>query len=567
MNWLVLATGLLAAVPTITSMARGLAAGAAPLGDRAIEATRAIDVLTFHPPALGEFSAASNTIGHDAYSPGPALFWLLALPARIGGAGLTVWMGLVNAISVVGVVWLAHRRGGRPLMLATGIATALMTRSLTSETWHDILNSAAPLLPFTFLIFICWSLACGEHRWLPLAVLLASFVAQAHVMFALPSLVLLVVSVVGLIVARRHARTGALAAPAERSRAGPVRRWALAAVVIGLICWAPPLAQQAAHTLGASSGPGNLALEAQLAFSHGASVGYRDGWHALVRAVGFPPWWLRPPRSIAQRLLNDVAGAPSVLSSASCLLVLVGLLVSAAAAARRRRIDVAAAAIAALGLCVAVVVATAGTPTRGGGFFTLAYSLWWTSPAGMWVWLILGFSLLTLMRPLSPPRWRRFALPAQAATLGGLVCVAAVVALVAIDQAPDADRAAYRPIAQVDTALRSVHPLREPVLVQSTETNPPFVLSAVDLEAAVTYSLRRAGVAVKSDEWKLLGGAYQVDSQPIGSVVTIRDGVQAAPPGGRVVARLHWASAGLPVPRAFTVTVAPGPASGARAAG
>ncbi len=555
-DWLVPVAGLLAAVPVITSMVRGLAAGATPLGDRAMEATRSVDVLTLHPPPLGEFSAASNTVGHAAFSPGPTLFWLLAIPARIGPAGLVVWMSIVNVLSIMGAVWLAHRRGGRPLMFASAIAIALMTGSLSSETWHDIINPAAALLPFLFLIFVCWSMACGEYRWLPAAVLLASFTTQAHVMFALPSFALLAVGIGGLVISRRQPRAGGAELTAGGS--GSVRGWALAAVLIGVVCWASPVAQQAVHTLGIKPGPGNIALDERLALSHGASVGYSNGWHALVRTVGIPPWWLRPPRTIQQRIFEDVYGHPSALSSMSCLLILAALVLTSAAAVRRRRLDVASAGVAALALCAMVLVATAGTPSSHAAFLTLGYSLWWASPAGMWIWLALGFSVVALARPFATRAWLRSAPATRIASLGAVACVAVVGALVAIGQSPDDDRGAYGPIARVDAGLSSIHPLREPVLVQSTETNPGLVLSGVDLEAAVIYSLRRAGVAVKTDDWKALGGRYRAGSHPVGTVITIHSGVQPAPPGGRVVAHVRWSSAGLPVPHPFSVTMAPG---------
>src|SRR5205085_10091384 len=113
---------------------------------------------------------------------------LLALPARIGDPTTMTWtMGLVNTLAIVGCVALARRRGGLVLMFAAALAIALMCQSLAAETFHDVWNPSAGLFPFTLLIFVSWSLACGEHRLLPLAVLLASFVVQAHLMYLPPS--------------------------------------------------------------------------------------------------------------------------------------------------------------------------------------------------------------------------------------------------------------------------------------------------------------------------------------------------------------------------------------------
>src|SRR2546429_5454911 len=96
---------------------------------------------------------------------------------------MTLTMGAVNSLAIVGAVALARRRGGVILMFATALAIALMCQSLAAEAFHDVWNPSAGLFPFTLLIFLCWSLACGEYRMLPLTVLVASFAVQAHLMY------------------------------------------------------------------------------------------------------------------------------------------------------------------------------------------------------------------------------------------------------------------------------------------------------------------------------------------------------------------------------------------------
>src|SRR5256885_6284787 len=117
-NRVVLATGLAAALPVIVSTINAVAAGWFPLGDDAITAVRSYDVLSTHPPVLGPISTSSLLIGHPVLSPGPMLFWLLALPVRLGPSGPAVAMGLINVCCVIGVVALARRRGGQALMFA-----------------------------------------------------------------------------------------------------------------------------------------------------------------------------------------------------------------------------------------------------------------------------------------------------------------------------------------------------------------------------------------------------------------------------------------------------------------
>ena len=95
-------------------------------------------------------------------------------------------------------------------MFVVAVAVALMCRSLTPEVFHDVWNASAGLFPFTLLIFLCWSLACGEYRLLPVTVLVASFVVQCQFAFLPPSLCVLAVGLAGL--------------GCRADRVGPIRR-------------------------------------------------------------------------------------------------------------------------------------------------------------------------------------------------------------------------------------------------------------------------------------------------------------------------------------------------------
>src|SRR4029077_19446770 len=111
-----------------------------PLGDRAIIAVRSYDVLSTHPPLLGQYSASSAVIGRPVLSPGPMLYWLLALPVRVGPVAPAVTIGIVNTCAVIGIVAVARRRGGIPLMVATGVAVSLMCASFDTQVLHDVWN-------------------------------------------------------------------------------------------------------------------------------------------------------------------------------------------------------------------------------------------------------------------------------------------------------------------------------------------------------------------------------------------------------------------------------------------
>ena len=81
-----------------------------PEGDQAIVATRSFDVLSSHPPSSGLVDHL-ELVGKAAFSPGPLLYRLLAIPARLPGvAALTLTTAIVNVAAVIG--WWRWRGAG-----------------------------------------------------------------------------------------------------------------------------------------------------------------------------------------------------------------------------------------------------------------------------------------------------------------------------------------------------------------------------------------------------------------------------------------------------------------------
>jgi hypothetical protein len=573
-----LAAGLAAAIPVIVATVEAVEAGWVPVADRGIIATRAHDVLTSHMPLVGQYTLAGEVTGRVTHSLGPMLFWLLALPAYGGSdVGMTVTMGAVNTLCVVGCVALARRRGGRALMVMTALAIALMCQSLAAETFHDIWNPSAGLFPFTLLIFLCWSVACGEYRLLPLTVVVASFVVQAHLTYLPPTLGLLAIGLGGLAArwiarwrggtARAWRRGGAARAQEHggaargqgHGRASRVRRrsrvvWGLATVLVAGLCWSATIVGQLTEH------PGNLTLVAEAASRRERTLSSGVGWHAVVHAVGIVPWWLQTPASRWQRKY-EVRSTPSALATDSAIAMLAALALLVLLALLWGRRDVMVLALVGLVLCPALGSVAASTPTSRLLSATLGYTMWWGSQVGMVVWLTLGWALWLALAwtarrtasraakvagrrrarvapnggappsAIAPSRsarragWssragaRGVAVGGVMLTLLGVATVAAVGSAVADRGTPDEHAVIYRPIKAIDARLARLIPRGGSVVLEG-------VLDGATMPAkpAVRYFLVTRGTRVLAPgSYLRLGSWYELYDRPYREAIYLSD--------------------------------------------
>jgi hypothetical protein len=566
--------GLVASLPVIVAGARALANGWLPVADQGTIATRAYDVFTSHTPLVGQYSMASGVVGHLTYAPGPMLYWLLALPARFGGpAALTLTMSAFNTAAILASVALARRRGGRALMFATAAAIALMSHSLGTEALHGIWNPAAALFPLMLLSFTCWSLACGERWLLPLAVLTGSFVVQCHLAYVAPALGLLGVGVVGLLISRARRDGDGAARTGRREHRGALWRPALAALLVGLICWSAPIVEEITHS------PGNLSVLASAPGARGKTEGASVGWRVLVRAVGVPPRWLRAPESevydhsgrqvgvvsggdYGDTRLRDVWTAPSALETISALLVLCALAVMTLAAIRARRGDLVAGGVIGALLCGSLAGVASATPVRG--VHSLGYTLWWGSLVGMWVWLLLLWSSAVLARGWATGRRRRWpsghaASLTRAAgrwwSLGAMGALTACALAVAAAERADTHQSEFQPLRTITTRLdRAVRRDRTVLLTQRG-------FAALPLEPLVKYSLQRQGVHVVGYEGRMrLGPSYELGRRLYDLQVEVAEAQKPSIAQATVLARVTLKAApwlpGAGASRLITVSAA-----------
>jgi hypothetical protein len=540
-----LAAGVAAAIPVIVSTVHAVRAGWEPDGDDGIILTRALDVFSSHSPLIGQYSEAGNVTGQIVHSPGPMLYWLLAIPVRLGGpASAAIAMGVVNTLCIVGCVMLARRRGGLVLMFAVSIGIALMCQSLAAEVFHDVWNPSAAMFPFLLLIFLCWSLACGDYRLLPAAVVVASFVTQTHLTYLSPTAAIVVIGLAGLTVVRLVAWWNA-----RRTGVPPPRRvvwrWAVLATIVLGICWSAPLIDELEHS------PGNLSLIVTTVHDRGSTLGPRVGWNAVVRAIGFKPWFLYVPKSEWARK-RSVRITPASTQTESALALLAVLALIAVAAAIRRRIDLCAAALIGLGMCLGLGADAANTPTAPLLAGTLGYTMWWGSQLGLWVWLVVAWSTWCVLAWLARLAWPRLLVMAHrsapkpsgrlamAATitvmLAGVLGTAGIGQAVASTERPDSHVREYAPTTTIGRALVAVLPRGQSIDYELGSLD----LATQPIEPAIRFWLVKHGDRpLANGSLPRLGPYYELYHRHYAWIVYLGDG-KARHPKLRLLARVRF---------------------------
>ena len=268
-------------------------------------------------------------------------------------------------VAIFITVALARRRGGLPLMLGCALALVLLSRSWTPKNLHDIWNPSAALMPFTLLLFLCWSLACGEYKLLPLTVLAASFTVQSELTFLVPTLAVTAIGVGGLLLGRAGAPAKQAEGLTPRCSCGaPGAVTSGQGVALGAL-----ELSRAGRVLAGAGGRRVRALAGQPHCDSQSSRGKETdgaggcGWHAVVRAVGIPPWWLRAPAGPFTRF-REVRSSPNSVAAITALAFLSMLCAILLAGLAFGRTDLVSGA--AIGLALALALGAVAYQTPAG---------------------------------------------------------------------------------------------------------------------------------------------------------------------------------------------------------
>ncbi|MEJ7585543.1 MAG: hypothetical protein WKF43_16020 [Acidimicrobiales bacterium] len=220
-----------------------------PVLDNAQTELRLRDVGSSDAPLIG-LGGRIGTAQHPGSHPGPISFWALWPFYQLFGAGAWAMEAAsvsLHLLAMATILWIAHRRGGLPLVLGVGAALAVLTHAYGSATVIEPWNPYMPVLWWVAFLLACWSVLADDLALLPVAVLTGSFCAQTHIPY-----VGLVAGTTAVTVAVVVAR--ALVRP-RRVRSGPpLARWALVAAGAGAVAWLPPVIDELTHS------PGNLSI-------------------------------------------------------------------------------------------------------------------------------------------------------------------------------------------------------------------------------------------------------------------------------------------------------------------
>jgi hypothetical protein len=426
---------VLVAVPFVVLFARAFASSWLPNADLAAIELRVRDVGGARTPLLGAYSR------YGWNHPGPLMFYVLAVPYRLLGApswGLLASAVLVNATWVGCCVWLLWRRGGLAGLVLGAVPLVLLVHAVGSTFLEQAWNPYLIVFALFALAIMAWSIACGDHMLLPLAVGTATFAVQTHVGSLLPATALVLVAL------------AFLGADARRGRVRHPLRILVLTAVVGVALWLPAIVQEL------QSGRGNLTkLWDFWTSNQGPTPGFATG----ARLLG-PQFGVAPPFVTGHESVNVFsAGVDPRWTVPLALLLLAGATLLAYVRHDRTSFTL---DVVALSLAFAAWVSAArivGEP--------YVYIVRWMWIVGAIAWLAIGWTAARALRAWLPRRH-----VVSAATAAGLLAVGALCFLIGAStvaaaraKPPDAIESAV--LRRIDGPTRASLTTRpQPVLVK-----------------------------------------------------------------------------------------------------
>jgi hypothetical protein len=369
---------LVALVPIVLDTARALDNHWLPVGDNAIVYARTTDVFSADTPLLFMWSAGSTWAEEAFNNPGPAMYWVLAVPTTVfGPPGMAIATALLNGACLVGLAIVGRRRGGPLVGMAAVAVAATLAWTMGSGLLMDPWPPNSLLLVTLLYLALVWSAADGDLTALPWVAGTGTLLLQTNLSYALlaPGLALLAVIALGLHL-RRQRRREPEAWPALRQRARRVG-WATAAVLV--VGWAPTVVEQLT-----ADGTGNLTRIVRGMGELPLSLGPERALRLLAGVVALPSW-------VSRDSFGAVYDRPPSTAAAVVVAVVVGVVLGGLAwlAARHGdRLAVAGIATATCALALAFVT-TARSPVGGLGDLA-AYRT-------RFLWAVVAFAVLVVV--------------------------------------------------------------------------------------------------------------------------------------------------------------------------
>jgi len=217
-----------------------------PVLDLAMTEFRVRDVFGRHTPLIG-LPGRIGKFPDQGSHPGPLSFYLLAPVYRLLGStsyALLVSTVVINVGAAWTALWAAGRRGGRRLLIATGVFLLVLLAWLGTSVLTQPWNPYLPLVSFVVVLLTAWGVLDGDHRLLLPLVGFSSLCAQTHVPY------------LSLCVALCGLALGAVAWRWWKARSvdrGQLRS-VLYSVALGAVLWSPVFLDEIRHT------PGNITM-------------------------------------------------------------------------------------------------------------------------------------------------------------------------------------------------------------------------------------------------------------------------------------------------------------------